>query len=387
MYIPKNNFSFNSCFQPIENNQTSYRLFNPKQQVATEDKTQPEQIPYDLMQIMTNSLLEANKIMENINTGLPEDQRVEIGEIYEAIKNCYLSPKLPVHISKLKSQRKHSVVIFKNGEEFHILIKPNLKNVKYPVNTANKHENFAYGAYKKIKTSGVWICLDKHGKYVQNKRVVIISESCQNNKNDALCSELHNTLIKEGFSLIKYHNDKNKPRVIYIKKYLGDDICTLLKSKKLTPETRRYIIKELFSNFKTNMGDIKGENVLWDGKNATFIDHSDLIFTYTSKSDEKRQFISIENANKILIVEDLRGLYDDYANALQIKQQQIFSLCVLFYQIYGNTTAIIEGAGFDHEKPPELANLKTNNLFCVALSRAYNETLTWNCLQAVVSKL
>ncbi|MFN8771183.1 MAG: hypothetical protein ACK5Z5_05755 [Neisseriaceae bacterium] len=214
-----------------------------------------------------------------------------------------------------KSIMRHSVLLYKDGDKYKILIKPNFSN------NDEDNEHLRSGTYKIIKNSGIEITLDKDKNLESVNRVVTHSKIPTKNSNPKIKNEdLKNTegdnLEKDGFKEVVFKDDIDRIRIIYVQKYLGESLNQICDT--LTPGDRFKIMEQLLNKVtfgKNGTYDIKLQNVLWDGKAATFIDFTSPIATYFTQSYSNND----------------RGMY--LRNIDSSTKCQYFSLCLMFFQL------------------------------------------------------
>lgn len=297
--------------------------------------------------------------LQEINAQLPEDQQIlpaEVIRIMQYVQTLGDHSTLPVFLVKNSvPDLKHSVLIYNEPDRCGptVLIKPLLKN-------GSKHPNLQVGTSKYVKTSGVQLHFDAAQGSVNIQRVVTVSRQPDLPKGrDAIIKNSHleqslgQQLVEQGFSKITYTDPLHNGRTLFVKPYLGENL--LQWRGKLDDETKFDIAEQLLNQFNWDIGDIKPQNTLWDGKVASFIDTTQMAFTCTTRFDQ-----------------ELRGRFVGQPPE-KIRRQQIFGLSCLLYALFNDKPEQkLSGHYYISHSKPEMLPIDETLPFARLVNLAYS---------------
>lgn len=298
------------------------------------------------------SQLTFNTIRTQINNKLPKDQHISLEEVYILMKEIrYLSienKNLPLFFDKGLLGIRHSLLIDKTTDGYTLLIKPAVKN-------GQNHPNIKSGTEKTVKTSGIQINLNRHKDIIDIQQVVTVSKLNDGwLKDQDLDQCAGKDLIKQGFSKSVFYDSAGQERIIFVKRYLGENLATW--KGQLDPATKVNIAAQLLEKFDWSIGDIKPLNTVWNGKEANYIDTIDMIFSYTTRFD---------NYNTLC------GNFIGEAPET-IKPQQIFGLACLMYELFNDKPeAALVGHRFNYQPKPKQLVMDKTAPFAATVNAAY----------------
>ncbi len=282
-------------------------------------------------------------------------------------------------IKKNKHNCEHSFLVCGNNSKLDIIIKPKIHNYNFDYQYLKK------GAFKTIKRGGIRIILnlDKFNYFAE--RIVTCSKILKNEKKLDLKEYSREDLIKGRFKKIEFND-----RALYLKKDLGPNLEDLITEKSLNGKQKIDIANELIKNIKLGeTGDIKLQNITYDGENAHYIDDPELVFTYTTK------FQKFGGNYTKFKPSEFENEFGDKLKDVVIKQQ-ILGLTLVLFQLFNNLnykkcSRIHNILSKKNEKDSQLRNslmhIERKETFFKELKEAYNGKLALEELKKKIEDL
>ena len=337
-------------------------------------------------QFTAENLNAATSSIATINAKLPAKQRVSQSELanilakFMSLKDNEIGDRNHARLITKDlpntGVNQHSYLIYKQKDEYVILIKPNIKN-------GTMVENVFKGANKRIKAGGIVLRFTTDKKFKGSYKIITHSQTTANKdedrhniKNLALYNADHEDLINDDFKHIMFNDSKNRLRVIYEQPDLGKSLDKL-NFGNIAYHEKVAMAQQMINKFKKNdPGDIKLGNTVWDQdlQRLNYIDKVQKTFTFTT----------IPSSNEIKKLVSYGGHYEN-AHRQEVELQQILGLTYMLYQLFNSKISIPELIFSNKSKPDKLAI--ADGAFAKELQLAYARNLTLDQLRHAVDKL